>query len=164
MKRARIRAVAAAVVLACGAVSCASDTTYYDISGSPSDSQSAKSNKIVGSVSEWKVDISSHLADEGDVIFSMTNYGSMSHEFLVVKTDFKPGKIPTSSQDRIDENGKGVDVVDEIAEWPINTGGVLKVNLKPGKYQLLCNLPGHYKAGMYAAFTVEPVDTPVILK
>ena len=31
-----------------------------------------------------------------------------------------------------------------------------QLTLPPGKYILLCNLPGHYKAGMYHAFVVTP--------
>jgi uncharacterized cupredoxin-like copper-binding protein len=39
----------------------------------------------------------------------------------------------------------------------IKPGQTKKVTLtlKPGKYVLLCNLAGHYKAGQYAAFTVK---------
>ena len=36
-----------------------------------------------------------------------------------------------------------------------NRRGVDQVDLPPGKYVLLCNLPGHYKAGQFVAFTVE---------
>ena len=31
----------------------------------------------------------------------------------------------------------------------------LDVVLKPGKYVLLCNLPGHYKSGQYTGISVE---------
>ncbi len=31
----------------------------------------------------------------------------------------------------------------------------LTLNLKKGHYALICNLPGHYKGGMYADFTVR---------
>jgi uncharacterized cupredoxin-like copper-binding protein len=31
----------------------------------------------------------------------------------------------------------------------------LALNLAPGHYALVCNLPGHYKAGMYADLTVK---------
>ncbi|MEA2312683.1 MAG: hypothetical protein QOE28_2651, partial [Solirubrobacteraceae bacterium] len=31
----------------------------------------------------------------------------------------------------------------------------LTLNLKPGHYALICNLPGHYTAGMYADLTVK---------
>jgi len=32
----------------------------------------------------------------------------------------------------------------------------LTVDLKAGKYLLICNVPGHYGAGMWAEFTVDP--------
>ena len=30
----------------------------------------------------------------------------------------------------------------------------MALELDPGNYVLMCNLPGHYEAGMFAAFTV----------
>jgi uncharacterized cupredoxin-like copper-binding protein len=31
----------------------------------------------------------------------------------------------------------------------------LTLNLKKGRYVLICNIPGHYKSGMHADFTVS---------
>jgi uncharacterized cupredoxin-like copper-binding protein len=33
---------------------------------------------------------------------------------------------------------------------------VLEVNLKAGNYLLVCNIPGHYAAGMVTPFVVTP--------
>ncbi len=33
--------------------------------------------------------------------------------------------------------------------------GWVTLDLKPGRYELVCNLPGHYRAGMYAELDVE---------
>ncbi len=47
---------------------------------------------------------------------------------------------------------------EEIGEVEGIAGGqakVLEVDLKPGHYQLICNLPGHYEPGMYADFEVK---------
>jgi len=33
--------------------------------------------------------------------------------------------------------------------------GELTVTLDAGQYQLVCNLPGHYQAGMHTTFIVE---------
>ena len=46
---------------------------------------------------EWAVETTSARALAGDVTFAITNFGTMKHEFLVVKTDFEPGKIPLTS-------------------------------------------------------------------
>lgn len=32
--------------------------------------------------------------------------------------------------------------------------GWVTLDLQPGRYELLCNLPGHYRAGMYTELTV----------
>jgi len=84
-----------------------------------------------------------------------TNFGTIAHEFIVVKTDYEVGKIPLGENNRFDEEREGVEAIDEIKEFPINTSEVLTVNLEAGNYQLLCNIAAHYANGMHAAFIVE---------
>lgn len=122
----------------------------------------APANKIAGSVQEWSVVTTASSAYEGDVTFAITNFGTIQHEFLVVKTDIEPGKIPLNDENRFDEDADGIEVIDEIAEFEVNTTGLLKVNLGAGKYQLLCNIAGHYPAGMFAAFEVVKGEKPVV--
>lgn len=120
------------------------------------------SNKIAGSVQEWSVVTTSSRAYEGDVTFAITNFGTIQHEFLVVKTDIEPGKIPLGDENRFDEDAEGIEVIDEIAEFEVNTTGLLKVNLAAGNYQLLCNIAGHYPAGMFTAFEVVKGEKPMV--
>ena len=151
--------VVASVLLAAGSfglASCASDPS--NIAGH--DTGQAISNEITGSVHEWAVEVSAHRAEAGEVKFAIANFGSIPHEFIVVKTDFEPGKIPLGANNRFDEAGEGVTAVDEIKEFEVDTAHVLKVNLEPGRYQLLCNIEGHYKNGMYAPFEVVEGDGP----
>ena len=133
---------------------CAADATNLGVPHNSDSLEGATSNKIVGSVQEWKVKISATSAIAGEVTFAIANFGTVPHEFLVVKTDIPLGEIPLGSNNRFDEEAKGLTVVDEISEWQPNTAGVLKVALEPGNYQLLCNIAGHYKNGMHAAFEV----------
>lgn len=112
-------------------------------------------NKITGNVSEWNVEVSAGKAKAGEVVFAIANFGTIQHEFLVTKTTFEPGKIPLGSSNRFDEDMEGIDVIDEISEWPVNEAKVLKIDLEPGTYELLCNLPGHYANGMHHTFIVE---------
>jgi uncharacterized cupredoxin-like copper-binding protein len=143
------------VLFAAVAVSgCAADQTNLGVPHNGDSTEEETSNKIVGSVQEWKVKISAASAIAGDVTFAIANFGTVPHEFLVVKTDIPLGEIPLGSNNRFDEEAEGLEVVDEISEWQPNTAGVLKVALEPGKYQLLCNIEGHYKNGMHAAFEV----------
>ena len=148
MKRALSRGVFI-LAMGVGLVSCGSDPTSFGTI--PAETVS---NKITGSVREWQVDISAGKAKAGEVTFAIANFGSIPHEFIVVKTDFKPGEIPLGDNNRFDEEGEGIEAIDEIAEFEVDSAHVLKVNLEPGTYQLLCNIAGHYKNGMYVPFEV----------
>jgi uncharacterized cupredoxin-like copper-binding protein len=43
--------------------------------------------------------------------------------------------------------GAGEDIAPGDASWVI-------LALKPGRYEVVCNLPGHYAAGMYGELDV----------
>ena len=109
--------------------------------------------KVTGSVQEWKIDVNSKSIASPDVLFSISNKGTMKHEFVVVKTVFADGKIPVTG-DHFKEDQVGVDFVDEISQFAAGTTAELSTTLSAGTYQLVCNLPGHYQAGMHTAFTV----------
>ena len=87
----------------------------------------------------------------GKVTFVVKNTGKLEHELVVMKTNVAPGKLPLNAKGRVPEKG----VMGEAGD--IKPGQTKKVTLtlKPGKYVLLCNLAGHYKAGQYAGFTVK---------
>ena len=134
-----------------GVASCGADpSSQPDVDGDVK-----TSNKVAGSVSEWSVEVSATRAKAGEVIFAMANFGTLQHEFLVTKTSFEPGKIPLGENNRFDEELDGIEVIDEIPEWPVNEAKVLKIELEPGTYELLCNIEGHYANGMHQTFIVE---------
>ena len=160
MKSFKLIITAALAISTLGLVGCGTDPTDGAVGGGP-DAAPVVSNKITGSVEEWKVNVSAQSAEAGEVIFAMANYGSVQHEFLVTKTSYEPGKIPIGSNNRFDEEDKGLSVVDEIPEWAVNESKVLKVNLEAGTYELLCNIEGHYGNGMHTSFTVVPAEEPV---
>lgn len=112
------------------------------------------SNDLTGTVREWAVNVSSSSANAGQVTFTITNEGTIGHEFLVVKTDIPDGEIPLDG-DHFSEEAEGIEVIDEIGEYAKETTETLTVDLTAGKYQLVCNLPGHYDAGMHTSFTVK---------
>ena len=134
-------------------VGCAADPS--DVAGGSETRANVVSNKITGSVEEWKVSTSAGRAQAGEVEFAIANFGTIQHEFLVVKTDIANGKIPLGEDNRFSEEGEGLAVIDEISEWAVDKAKVLKVTLDPGNYQLLCNIAGHYANGMHIPFVVE---------
>ena len=135
---------AAGILVAVVVGACGSDSN---------DSTDATSNDIAGSVKEWVVRLDATTAKAGDVTFTISNKGTIGHEFLVVKTDIEDGKIPLAG-DHFAEPSAGLEVIDEIGEFPAGETKKLTVTLEPGNYQLVCNLPSHYGAGMHMTFTV----------
>ena len=115
--------------------------------------ESGLSNDIVGSVNEWTISTSASAAKAGEVKFTITNDGTLGHEFLVVKTDIALGEIPLDG-DRFPEPSPGVEMINEIGEYEAGTTETLTVYLDAGTYQLVFNMPNHYKNGMYIAFEV----------
>ena len=155
-RRLRLSAVVAFGVAAIFS-GCAEDPSDVESRGGKGgNAADVTANKITGSVGEWHVDVSAGKAVAGDVRFAITNYGTIAHEFLVTKTTFPPGKIPLGENNRFDEELEGIEVIDEIPEWEVNNTGMLKVELEPGMYELLCNIEGHYAAGMHTSFEVVP--------
>lgn len=143
--RARIlKSVVVSAALVAALASCGSDSN---------DSSDATSNDITGSVSEWVVSTDASTAKAGEVVFTITNDGTIGHEFLVVKTDIASGEIPLDG-DHFAEPTDGIEVIDEIGEFAKGTTETLTLNLDAGTYQLVCNLPDHYSAGMHMEFTV----------
>ena len=149
-------AAALAVALPFGLVGCGDDPDDTIAAGSEAGGTADRqSNKVSGSVGEWFVRVDATSAEAGEVTFAIANFGSIAHEFLVAKTTYEPGKIPVGANNRFDEEDPGIEVVDEIKEWPVDEAKVLKVDLEPGTYELLCNIEGHYANGMHTTFIVE---------
>lgn len=153
MTRTTLRFAAAAIALSAGGLlgtGCGSG----EVTTTSDETSDESSNDISGSVKEWEVKVSSKKASAGDVTFTIKNDGTIMHEFLVVKTDIADGEIPLDGE-IFSEESEGITVVDEIPEYDAGTTESLTLTLTPGKYQLVCNIEGHYKAGMHTAFTVN---------
>lgn len=88
-------------------------------------------------------------APAGTVTFAAANDGKLEHEMVVVKTDKGAANLGMDNGEA-DETG----AIDEIV-LAAGESGDLTVDLAAGKYALVCNLPGHYAAGMFADFTVK---------
>jgi uncharacterized cupredoxin-like copper-binding protein len=92
----------------------------------------------------------------GTVTFRVRNQGPTSHEFVVVRTDLAPGKLPLQDDGlTVDDENKGVKLVEEAGSLDIDDHENVVANLTPGHYVMYCNFEGHYLGGMHAALTVR---------
>ncbi len=90
----------------------------------------------------------------GDVVFSVHNDAvSEAHEMVLVRLKTANEEVPVvAAKHRVDE--KALKSLGEVSDLKPGADGTLKAKLKAGTYLLLCNIKGHYEAGMHAKLTV----------
>lgn len=90
----------------------------------------------------------------GQITFTVKNDGAVVHELVVVRTEGDAAALPIKAG-AMDEADPGVKVAGKIATIAAGASQSVTAGLPAGKYVLLCNVPGHYGAGMHSAFTVQ---------
>lgn len=81
----------------------------------------------------------------GKVTFAIHNGGQLMHEMFVERAPIKldgPGKPNEAA------------TIGRLEDVKPGAGGRVTVNLRPGTYELFCNLPGHYAAGQHTIIKV----------
>jgi uncharacterized cupredoxin-like copper-binding protein len=109
---------------------------------------------VKADLSEFKIGTDSAQAAAGSVTFAIKNGGSVVHEFVVVRSDLASDKLPLSAEGKVDEASTDLKNVDEVEDIAAGGTPTLTVTLEPGRYILICNLPGHYKGGMHQSLEV----------
>jgi uncharacterized cupredoxin-like copper-binding protein len=97
----------------------------------------------------------------GKVTFVATNTGGLNHELLVLPAPADgPGTRAVGTDGKIDESsglgeaskscgsGTGDGITPGARSW-------VTLDLKPGTYELLCDIPWHYANGMFEQITVK---------
>jgi uncharacterized cupredoxin-like copper-binding protein len=129
-------AASIALIAGCGGSAAKSTTT-------------AANSPIKVDLSDFKIDPAATKLRAGKVTFDVTNTGKIAHEMVVVRTNKPAGDLA---------KGRGASEKGSIGEVSgLKTGDTktLSLDLKPGHYALICNEPGHYKAGMFTDLTVS---------
>ena len=135
--------VAALAVAGCGSSNGGSGSTTPNTSSTPPPAASGSSSSSAGggkalkisadSSGALKYDKSTLSAKSGSVTISMANPSSVQHGVAI--------------------KGSGVNKSGAV----VGQGGnsTVTVNLKPGKYEFYCPVPGHEQAGMKGTLTVK---------
>ncbi|MCR6494479.1 sulfocyanin-like copper-binding protein [Cellulomonas sp. P24] len=97
----------------------------------------------------------------GTVSFVATNIGSIDHELVVLPLadGVAPGSRSIGPDNKVDEtaslgeasNSGGAGAGEGITP---GASGWVRLTLAPGRYELVCNIAGHYADGMYTVLTV----------
>jgi uncharacterized cupredoxin-like copper-binding protein len=112
-------------------------------------------NSTDPSIPHMRVVTDTDTLKPGRVTFIAVNQSkSLVHEFIVAR-DSGARQLPFDPKKNVVIE-KRIARLGEIAELAPGKTGKLTVNLKPGKYLLICNQPGHYRDGMVTRITVAP--------
>ena len=105
--------------------------------------------------------LSPTIVPRGQVSFRVVNSGAWIHELAVLPlgSGQNIGQRRIEADNKVDESASlghvegscGADEGDGIV--PGATGWTT-ITLAPGRYELICNIAGHYRAGMYAPLEV----------
>jgi uncharacterized cupredoxin-like copper-binding protein len=102
----------------------------------------------------------------GQVSLRVRNKGALTHEVVVLPLPQGqiPGQRVSGPDGKVDESASlgeasrtcGADDGMDIAPYGIAAGasGWTTITLPPGRYELICNIAGHYWAGMYTELDV----------
>ena len=99
---------------------------------------------------EFEVVLSRAAVPAGRVTFVVRNAGKIAHNFVVLRTNLPPSKLPTVGAVASEAGRQG--------KTPVFGPGAtrrLTLTLRPGRYVLICNVAGHYSAGMFVGFRVR---------
>jgi uncharacterized cupredoxin-like copper-binding protein len=108
------------------------------------------------SMAKMGLKLSRDRVPAGPVTFNVINNSKDTvHEMIVVPVPSAGQPLPyVAAEDRIDEDAAGH--LGEVSELDPGKSGSLTLDLTPGKYLVLCNIPHHFMAGMWKLLTVTP--------
>lgn len=115
---------------------------------------------------EWGIVTSKNSTGPGKITFVITNKGEDDHEIEVVKLDGNQSvrDFPRVSNRSADDNWVAPRGMGEVEDIKPGMTKKLVLNLKPGRYALICNMvekeadgsiEAHYDKGMSKLFIVK---------
>lgn len=114
-----------------------------------------------GAAGMMAVELSRTEVPAGAVSLRVSNLGTRVHELVVLPLDgtARPGQRTVGPGGTVDESGSLGEASATCAPGEgdgiaAGTQGWVTLQLGAGRYELVCNLPGHYAAGMYAELDV----------
>ena len=109
-------------------------------------SAGTSTTRVTVKLKEFAILASATAAPSGKVTFRVTNIGRINHEMVVMKSSLPSSKLPVNANHRVVETG----VVGEAGDVHPGQTKTVTLRLPAGRYVLLCNIAGHYKAGQYS--------------
>lgn len=91
----------------------------------------------------------------GWVTVQVSNRGPDAHEVIIVRTTGADGRLPLRRDGiTVDEDAVEARTVQTVELVQSGTMRTVRVRLAAGRYEFMCNMAGHYLAGMHSSLTV----------
>ncbi len=133
-----VMVIVSGLIVAVGLTGCAAD---------PPDGPS------IAELVDFRVNLTSTAVHVGSNKFVIRNNGNEEHEFIGFSIDGPVSGLPLTGDGNLDE-----EALTSITDGPnLAPGSVTTRTVEiptPGTYILVCNLPGHFRRGMYTVVTV----------
>jgi uncharacterized cupredoxin-like copper-binding protein len=157
---AAVLSVASLGLIACGSSKTTTTSTSAQLASA--DTQQAPSSQQTSVVAGRHVTVTmgdfffkpqNVTVPAGKVVITTPNTGSAEHELVLLRTNTDPAKLKSEKDGEAEEDAYSSP--GEIADVEAGTTKHATFHLKPGNYVMICNVPGHYKAGMYGRLIVK---------
>jgi uncharacterized cupredoxin-like copper-binding protein len=150
-------AVAPTIVVVLGAVLVCAILIVFALLARPSGGLPVPKGVQVVHVDErdFGIHLSRITLSAGRYVFVDTNRGPSPHELVMWKTTDPATQLPLRSNHRVNEDSPTLkSALDSGTSLNPGETRLLTTTLDPGHYVIVCNLPGHYIAGMRVDITV----------
>jgi Copper binding proteins, plastocyanin/azurin family len=116
---------------------------------STSGGSSGSGTEIAATLEDGTITLSTDVVTDGNVSIVVSNQGSLVHEFELFS-----GSNPDLPVSNGVADTSGMTMIDEVEDITPGANPRLDLDLAPGDYVIICNLPGHYQMGMVTTLTV----------
>ena len=98
------------------------------------------------------IDLEVDNTPSGRIALEIRNQGELVHEVEIFSGATNGQILPVRSSVAVTT---GLGLIDEVENILAESRALLVVDLSPGTYLLICNLPAHYESGMWTYLTVD---------
>lgn len=141
-------------VPALAAAGCGSDGSASESgpgAGSGSTARTGTGGTTAVDLTEYRIAVTPVVEPAGRLTFAVANDGAIPHELVLLRTARKAAGLPARA--RSGRHGQVAKLGQDVLR--VGAKKALTLDLKPGHYALICDLPGHYEGGMHADLTVR---------
>ena len=121
--------------------------------GGQSSSAAVQGSVVHVTERDFQISLQPAVTAAGVVSLVDHNKGPDTHELIVVRAD---GKLPLRSDDiTVNEESLKPRTLGQLPGLSPGTTSTLRLHLRPGRYEVFCNMLGHYEGGMHAELIVR---------